>query len=201
MAFRSELSNSLQAKILLLAWKLWWWGGRSEAELASPALLQHVLRAHVGQGHREHKCLCFFFFFCIFVIPFSVNISTLPGNFQMECIELQSDVQLKNLSVSLYFDKPYLSRAISLIHNNALFMSWPFGSTCICERLFSRVKYRRREILTKISTEHPESSLRIAATAVKPAWCIGFARTGSHIPQVLCFCCSLFFCLFVLIKM
>jgi len=87
----------------------------------------------------------------------------------MECIELQSDVQLKNLSVSLYFDKPYLSRAISLIHNNALFMSWPFGSTCICERLFSRVKYRRREILTKISTEHPESSLRIAATAVKPA--------------------------------
>ena len=41
-------------------------------------------------------------FFCIFVIPFSVNIKILPVNFQMECIELQSDIQHKDLIVSLY---------------------------------------------------------------------------------------------------
>ena len=39
--------------------------------------------------------------FCVFVTPFSVYINTLPMNFQMECIELQSDIQLKNLTVSL----------------------------------------------------------------------------------------------------
>ena len=34
-------------------------------------------------------------YFVIFVTPFSVDINMLPANFQMECIELQSDIQLK----------------------------------------------------------------------------------------------------------
>lgn len=40
--------------------------------------------------------------FGIFVTPFPVDISTLPATFQMECKELQSDIQLKNLLMSLY---------------------------------------------------------------------------------------------------
>ncbi|XP_075053814.1 general transcription factor II-I repeat domain-containing protein 2-like [Mixophyes fleayi] len=34
-------------------------------------------------------------FFLIFATPFSVDINILPGNLQMECIELQCDIQLK----------------------------------------------------------------------------------------------------------
>ena len=34
-------------------------------------------------------------YFAIFVTPFSVDINMLPANFQMECTELQSDIQLK----------------------------------------------------------------------------------------------------------
>ena len=34
-------------------------------------------------------------FVCIFVILFSININTIPGKFQIECIKLQSDIQLK----------------------------------------------------------------------------------------------------------
>ena len=34
-------------------------------------------------------------YFAVFVTPFSVNINMLPANFQMECMELQSDIQLK----------------------------------------------------------------------------------------------------------
>ena len=30
----------------------------------------------------------------MFVTPFAVDINTLPANFQMECIELQSNIQL-----------------------------------------------------------------------------------------------------------
>jgi len=41
-------------------------------------------------------------FFCIFATPFSVDVNTLPANFQIECIGFQSDVQLKNLIMSLY---------------------------------------------------------------------------------------------------
>ena len=34
-------------------------------------------------------------YFAISASPFSVNINMLPANFQMECMELQSDIQLK----------------------------------------------------------------------------------------------------------
>ena len=34
-------------------------------------------------------------YFAIFATPFSVDINMLPANFQMECIELRSDIQLK----------------------------------------------------------------------------------------------------------
>lgn len=34
--------------------------------------------------------------------PFSVNMNTLPVNFQVECIELRSDIHLRNLTLSLY---------------------------------------------------------------------------------------------------
>jgi len=40
--------------------------------------------------------------FCILAIPFSVDINTSPVNFQTECIEAQSDIQLKNLIMRLY---------------------------------------------------------------------------------------------------
>ena len=39
----------------------------------------------------------------MFVRLFSVDISTWPANFQMECMELQSDTQLKNLMMPLYW--------------------------------------------------------------------------------------------------
>ena len=44
-------------------------------------------------------------------VPLSVDINTLPVNFQIECRELQSDVKLKNLTMSLYqaFIRPPLS--------------------------------------------------------------------------------------------
>ena len=38
----------------------------------------------------------------MFATVFSVNMNILLGNSQMECIELQSDIQLKNLTMSLY---------------------------------------------------------------------------------------------------
>jgi len=38
----------------------------------------------------------------MFVTLFSVDINTLPTNSQTECIQLQSDLQLKNLVMSLY---------------------------------------------------------------------------------------------------
>ena len=46
-------------------------------------------------------------FFCIFTTPFSVDINKLHANFQMECVELQSDIQFQEKSDHVYLPDFY----------------------------------------------------------------------------------------------
>lgn len=119
------------------------------------------------QDFRENHAL-----FSIFATPFSVDINTIPAIFQMECSELQSDIQLREKfnSVSLLdFYKLYLPKdKYPSLHNQAVFMTSLFGSTYICEQLFSRMKYTKSKTRSKISDEHLENSLRIATTSMEP---------------------------------
>ena len=111
-------------------------------------------------------------YFAIFATPFSVDIQMLPGNFQIECIELKSDIQRKEKfdCVSfLDFYRPCLpGDKQPLLHTHALFMSSLLGSTYICGQLLSRMKHIKIKIRTKISGEHLENSLRVTATSIKP---------------------------------
>ena len=65
--------------------------------------------------------------FSILAILFSVDVNKLPANFQMECIELQSDIQCKEKFdhvSSLDFNKTALtSEKYPSLHNHALLMS------------------------------------------------------------------------------
>ena len=97
-------------------------------------------------------------YFNIFSTPFYLEINKLPSNPQMKCIELQSDIQLKekfgNVSL-LEFYKDYLPRdKYSNFHNHALLMSSVFGSIYICEQLFSRMKHTKNKNRTKITKMH-----------------------------------------------
>ena len=96
----------------------------------------------------------------------------LPASFQMECTELQSDIQIReNFDgvSSLDFYRSCLPRdKYPLLHNHALPVSSLFGSTDICEQLFSRMKHIKSKIRTKISDELLENSLRIATASIKP---------------------------------
>jgi len=76
----------------------------------------------------------------------------------MECIELQSDIQLKNMIMSLpQFHKVSPTKEkYPLLHSHALFMSLFFYSMHICEKLFSRIKHRKGNISSKISDEKLE---------------------------------------------
>ncbi|KAL4136149.1 hypothetical protein QTP88_007713 [Uroleucon formosanum] len=69
--------------------------------------------------------------FAIFATPFSVNIPTVETKFQMECIELQSDIQLKekfNQTSLLDFYKLYLPKeTYPVLHDHSLFMFSLFG--------------------------------------------------------------------------
>ena len=80
--------------------------------------------------------------FLIFATLFSVDINILHPDFQMKCIEVQSDIQLKekfnnslySISINYIFPKKNIPASQS-----SLFMSSLFGSTYICEQLFSRM--------------------------------------------------------------
>ena len=78
-----------------------------------------------------------------------------------------------------------------LLRSQTLLMSSLCDSTYMCEQL-PRMKHRMSKISSKISGKHLESSVRIATSAIKPAWCVGFTKTRSRIPLVLWFCSSLF---------
>lgn len=111
-------------------------------------------------------------YFNIFSTPFSLEINKLPSNLQMECIELQSDIQLKekfgNVSL-LEFYKDCLPRdKYPNFHNHALLMCSAFGSTYICEQLFSRMKQAKNKNRTKITDRHLENALRIATSSIEP---------------------------------
>ena len=110
--------------------------------------------------------------FAIFETLFLVNINMLPANFQMECIELQFDIQLKEKfdHVSLLdFYRSYLPRDnYPVLYNHALFMPSLFGSTYICVQLFSRMKHIKSKIRTEIIDQRLENSLRSATASIKP---------------------------------
>ena len=112
--------------------------------------------------------------------------------FQMERIELQSDVAQKSDHVSLPdFHNPSFTREKYLsLHHHVLFVALPFGSKHICEQLLSRMKCRRSKISSKISDEHHENCTHCHQTR---DWYVSFSTKRSHIPLVLWFCCSLFF--------
>jgi len=132
-------------------------------------------------------------FFCLFVIHFqSTKIHYKFSNRMYR-------VAIRNLTVSLYqtFISPVLpERKYPSAHSHVLPVSLLLGSVCICEQQCSRMKYRKSNVSSKVFTDEPlENSLRMAATAIKPDYCLSFTNTGSYIPLVLCFYCSLF-CMF-----
>ena len=84
----------------------------------------------------------------MFATPFSVEIKTLPADFQMECIQLVLDTQLNekfdHVSLPVFY-KPYLTREKCLsLHNHASFMSLLFGSMYACEQMFPHRKSKMR---------------------------------------------------------
>lgn len=96
-----------------------------------------------------------------------LNVNTSAANFLIERTELQWDIQLQEKFghvSSPEFLKTYLNREkYPSLHNHTSSISF-FGTMYICEQLFSRMKHKKSNISSKISTEHLDNSLRIATT-------------------------------------
>ena len=138
-----------------------------------------MLSVLIQEFENRFQDRCFFFNFFLYICnSFFIQHKYI---FQIECIELSSDIQLRNLIVSFY--QNFIREKYPLLHSRTLFMSLllavhTFVSNCCQGWRTGRVKLHK-------------NSWRIATTATEPDWCISFTKTRSNIPLALCFCCFL----------
>ena len=90
----------------------------------------------------------------------------------MELIELQSSSELKSRFREVHlleFYQHYLTpqRFPSLV-KYAKAVAVLFGSTYVCEQLFSNIKYVKSKLRTRLSENYLDSVLRLATSNLKP---------------------------------
>jgi hypothetical protein len=90
----------------------------------------------------------------------------------MECVDFQCSSDLrnkfKNAPLLQFYHNYFPREKYPGINRHALRFASVFGSTYICEQVFSRMKHVKCATRTRITDSHLESSLRVATTSVKP---------------------------------
>lgn len=103
--------------------------------------------------------------------PFSQDPETVSQELQLELIDLQCDMVLKDKFNSLKLDEFYASLSAAKFPNiqkMAQRMLVLFGSTYVCEQTFSVMNTNKAPHRSQMSDEHLRSVLRIATTGLPP---------------------------------
>ena len=105
----------------------------------------------------------------IFSSPFDINVDQAPEELQMELIELQGNEDLKremrDQSI-LEFYKNLPKEAFPRIIDFARKKMSLFGSTYKCEQLFTKMKYAKSKTRSRLTDNHLENNLRVAASSI-----------------------------------
>lgn len=97
--------------------------------------------------------------------PFAVNVENAPANLQMELIELQCNDTLKSKYDAVgaaHFPQFIPDTMPQLRTQNAQLLSM-FGSTYLCEQLFSSMKMTKTSHRRSLTDEHLRSIVRISS--------------------------------------
>ncbi|GFG37019.1 hypothetical protein Cfor_05725 [Coptotermes formosanus] len=101
-----------------------------------------------------------------------VSVYEAPGALQMECVDFQCATDLKhkcNIFSLFDFYKNYVSQGkYPGIHRHAVFMTSLFGSTYLCEQVFTRKKHVKFTTRPRLTDRQQESSLRVATSSITP---------------------------------
>ncbi|KAI6652917.1 General transcription factor II-I repeat domain-containing protein 2A-like [Oopsacas minuta] len=111
-------------------------------------------------------------YFSYFAAVFDVEICDAPENLQMELIELQSSSELRSRFRDvplLEFYQHYITpQRFPSLMKHAKEVAVLFGSTYVCAQLFSKMKYIKSKLRTRLSENHLDSVLRLATSNLKP---------------------------------
>ena len=107
--------------------------------------------------------------FRLFGSPYLVNADDVPAHFQMELVELQSDSFMKQTFLEGDFFYSLLNSAMyPALRTNALRRMSLFGSTYICEQIFSRMKFNKSVHRARLTDNHLHDILHISVSAFEP---------------------------------
>ena len=105
--------------------------------------------------------------FKLFVSPFDVEVEKASAELQMELIELQCtcelSLQYKTNDILQFYKKHVMSHGtFPGLVQHAKKMCCIFGSTYLCESLFSKMKYTTSRSRSRLTDEHLEYHLKLS---------------------------------------
>lgn len=106
----------------------------------------------------------------LFSSPFSINIDSVNEELQMEVIELQCNTVLKTKYDATGIPEfyKYLSKSYPRYRNHCAKILSMFGSTCVCEQLFSVMKLSKTKFRSQLKDTRLNSVLHIATRNMRP---------------------------------
>jgi len=110
--------------------------------------------------------------FNVFAVPFSVPADSAPDKLQVELIYLQNDHVLKEKyrtakNIVLFYEGLHRERFPQLC-NQAWRVISMFGSTYLCEGMFSLMKFIKSRVRSSLTEENLSASLRLMCTNLHP---------------------------------
>lgn len=106
-----------------------------------------------------------------FSTPFMVNAEEVEPKYQIELIELQNNIELKQMFLNvpkLEFYKKLNKELFPNLILHAQKMIAIFGSSYVCEQVFSTMKLRKSSVRNRLTDSHLGSILRISSSQIEP---------------------------------
>ena len=113
------------------------------------------------------------FEFPLFNNPFNFEVSKAPSSLQMELIDLQCDSVLKgkynDVNILTFYTEYFKSYDnYPEIKKHAARILCMFGSSYLCEQMFSVMNINKNQYRSKLSDEHLNSILKINTSEMTP---------------------------------
>lgn len=104
--------------------------------------------------------------FSLFIGPFSFDVSNAPTSMQLELIDFQNDSVLKDKYREVAIPKlySYLGEKYPEIQKFAAEILCYFGSTYLCEQLFSSMKLNKTTYRSRLTDTHLSALMKIVCS-------------------------------------